>query len=44
MDGLITAQGDKATGYAQGAGSGGSFLFEVTNMTGMINPMLFHGI
>lgn len=35
LDGLISAQGDRTTGYWQGAGSGGALLFEVTNMTGL---------
>ena len=34
VDGLISAQGGTATTYRHGAGSGGSLLLEVTNMTG----------
>ena len=35
VDGLISAQGGTATVYTHGAGSGGSLLLEVTNMTGL---------
>ena len=35
VDGLISAQGGSVTNYWQGTGSGGSVLFEVTNMTGL---------
>ena len=34
VDGLISAQGGKQPYYSPGAGSGGSILLELTNLTG----------